>query len=233
MIDWYLATNRILREIRAKSTDAAAAYADNDEPTARTIQQYLKTDYGNLRLQWEEHFDPIELGNLGRHIGFGDEHDYRDILDRDLPAIEERAEGHMIANRHVRQPHEFEQLLHPIIFEHAYQQFRNGHLRDSVLNSLTAVFDLIRGRTGIDEDGARLISQAFSLDDPKLIMSELESESGRNDQKGFIQIFQGAYLGIRNPKAHSLQHDLTEEKAAQYLIFASLLARRIDEARDP
>jgi hypothetical protein len=47
-----------------------------------------------------------------------------------------------------------------------------------------------------------------------------------------MQILVGAYLGIRNPKAHSLNHDLDPEKAAQYLIFASLLARRIYEAKD-
>jgi len=45
-----------------------------------------------------------------------------------------------------------------------------------------------------------------------------------------MQILAGSYLGIRNPKAHSLNHDLDAEKAAQYLIFASLLARRIYEA---
>ena len=57
-----------------------------------------------------------------------------------------------------------------------------------------------------------------------------KDESGQNDQKGFMQIYKGAYQGIRNPKAHSLTHDLTEVKAAQYLVFASLLARRIEEA---
>ena len=33
-----------------------------------------------------------------------------------------------------------------------------------------------------------------------------------------------------NPKAHSLAHDLTQLTAAQYLVFASLLARRVEEA---
>lgn len=63
-----------------------------------------------------------------------------------------------------------------------------------------------------------------------LILRELLSESGQNDQKGFLQIFKGAYQSIRNPKAHSLAHDLTEQKAAQYLGFASLLTRGVDEA---
>jgi hypothetical protein len=39
------------------------------------------------------------------------------------------------------------------------------------------------------------------------------------------------FQGIRNPAAHSLNHDLTAEATAQYLIFASLLARRLDAAK--
>lgn len=125
---------------------------------------------------------------------------------------------------------QIETLIHPIIREAAYQQFLNGHLRSAVLDSLIAVFDLIRERTGVYLDGSDLVGKVFSLSDPKLILSELDTESGKSDQKGFIQILQGAYQGIRNPKAHSLQSDLTIETAAQYLVFASLLARRIESA---
>lgn len=127
----------------------------------------------------------------------------------------------------------FENLLHPIIKASSYRQYQNGHLRDAVLNSIVAVFDYIRAKTGLTEDGDKLVGQAFALHDPFIVLDELGSESGQNDQKGFMQIFKGAYQGIRNPKAHSLDHDLTEQKAAQYLIFASLLARRIEEAHFP
>ncbi len=126
---------------------------------------------------------------------------------------------------------DFRVLLHPIITEHALGQYDNGHLRDAVLNSIIAVFDLIRHKTGLKDDGDRLIGKAFSLDDPYLILSDIDTESGQNDQKGFIQILKGSFQGIRNPKAHSLSHDLNRVKAAQYLVFASLLARRIDEAK--
>ena len=89
----------------------------------------------------------------------------------------------------------------------------------------------------MDKDGADLAAAAFSLTTPKLVLSSLTTESGRNDQKGFIQLLQGAFLGIRNPKAHSLATDLTEVSAAQHLVFASLLARRVRaadlRARDP
>ena len=125
----------------------------------------------------------------------------------------------------------FEFLLHPMIIEHALPQYRNGHLRDAVFNSIVAVFDLIRERTELERDGDALVETAFSLQRPRLILSELDSQSGKDEQKGFIQIFKGAYQGIRNPKAHSLSQDPTRFEAAQYLVFASLLARRVDEAK--
>lgn len=123
------------------------------------------------------------------------------------------------------------QLLHPLIIEHSWPQFQNGQLRDAVLNAFIAIGDLIRSTTGLEQDGKPLAEQALSIRNPYLILSTLESESGRNDQVGFMQIISGAFQGVRNPKAHSLQHDLTPVKAAQYLVFASLLARRISEAK--
>lgn len=123
------------------------------------------------------------------------------------------------------------EMLHPVVGRHALKHFLDGHYRDAVLNSIIAVFDLIRERTGLKSDGEKLITRAFSEKDPYLILSNLDSETGRNDQIGFMDIYRGAFKGIRNPKAHTLSHDLDPLKAAQYLVLASLLARRVDEAK--
>jgi uncharacterized protein (TIGR02391 family) len=125
----------------------------------------------------------------------------------------------------------FEQLLHPTIIEHALPKYKDGHLRNAVLDSIIAIFELIRQKTGLSEDGDKLVGKAFSLTAPYLILNEIDSESGKNEQKGFMQILTGAYQGIRNPNAHSLDNDLTPLEAAQYLVFASLLARQIEEAK--
>lgn len=122
-------------------------------------------------------------------------------------------------------------LLHPLVVEHSWPQFQNGQLRDAVLNAFIAIGDLLRSRTGLTLDGKPLSEQVLSIRNPYLILSTLETESGRNDQLGFMQIISGAFQGVRNPKAHSLQHDLDPIKAAQYLVFASLLARRISEGK--
>jgi uncharacterized protein (TIGR02391 family) len=234
MLDWFLSVNAILRELRKKTIDAQTHLRAGDDITAKVVNSYLKADYQSLWRAWENSgFDTKEFGGLGRHIGFGEIHDYEDVIQRDIPAVEAWAEKHAREGEPAHVQVGFENLLHPVIFEHAYQQYRNGHFRDAVLNSIVAVFDLIRGRTGLKIDGQGLVSEAFSLEKPQLIFSEIDTESGRNDQKGFLQILAGAYIGIRNTKAHSLHHDLNETTAAQYLVFASLLARRVSEANEP
>src|SRR6266436_7433632 len=125
---------------------------------------------------------------------------------------------------------DLEAILHPVILNHAYPQFRDGHFRSAVLDGVIAVFDMIREKTALRLDGSELVGRAFSLAEPRLIISELDTDSGKNDQKGFIQLLQGAYLGVRNPKAHSLDNDLDRVSAAQYMVFSSLLARRIEAA---
>lgn len=123
-------------------------------------------------------------------------------------------------------------LLHPTIIESSWPQYRTGHLRDAVFNAFVAIGDLLRALTGLTLDGKPLVEQALSVQNPLLVLSTTDTESGRNDQVGFMQIISGAFTGIRNPKAHSLQHDLTPLKVAQYLVFASLLARRLTEAKN-
>ena len=231
MNKWYLEVRKLLRDIHGKVLDAQKAWSATDKASAETIQGYLKKDYQRLQELWNEREAGTVPTSLGRHIAWGMENDVQDILLRDLPEFEERLDG-LLAEATAETGNEgFLHLLHPAIIASSYDQFENGYLREAVLNSVVAIFDLIRERTGLDMDGSALVNRAFSLTDPYLILSDLHTESGQNDQKGFIQLFSGSYQGIRNPKAHSLNHDLTEIKASQYLVHASLLARRVSEAQ--
>lgn len=233
-MDWYMRVNGILDGMAAKARDAYHKVEFEPE-VAKQINSYLEQDYDHLKEVWAEKMMDEEVdGNLRRHIRFGAKVDYVDILSDDLRRVAARARERIAKSAQTDIPqHGFEDLLHPIITAHALPLFATGHLREAVHTAITAIFDLIRLRTGIDADGARLVGEVFSVENPRLIFSELRTESGKNDQKGFMQLLQGAYLGIRNPKAHSLIHDLNERKAAEYLVFASLLARRVEEANEP
>jgi uncharacterized protein (TIGR02391 family) len=231
MVNWYIEVNAILREMRERAFDAIEKIQSNDDSAAQLINDYLKRDYEKLERLWKEKFaNPLSLGNLNRHIKFGTIKDYEDILKLDIPAIEVILEKFLVEEMKEDRVG-FEKFLHPIVYKNAYSHFQNGNYREAVLNSIIGVFDLIRQKTGLTNDGPSLINTALSLRDPYLILSDLDDIYGEDDQKGFSQIFQGAYVGIRDPKSHTLIHDLNREKAAQYLIFASLLARRIEEAK--
>jgi uncharacterized protein (TIGR02391 family) len=236
MIDWLIAANEKCRDLADKARDALAALGVNDAEGASKINSYMRADYKNLVRLWEQ-VDPEKkqsgrLNDLGRHINFGHSSDYTDILSSDLPDVQRWVEKLAMVNYKKVAIFGFDDLLHKAIAASSLQQFKDGHLRDAVLNSVTAVYDMIRLRTTLDLDGSALAGKAFGVENGQLIFSELETDSGLNDQRGFLQIVQGVYTGIRNVKAHSLNHDLDTMKAAQYLVMMSLLARRVDECKD-
>jgi uncharacterized protein (TIGR02391 family) len=236
MIDWLISVSEKCRDLSAKANDAKGRLAAKETDAAKTINGYMKADLQALIRVWEQ-VDPEmkstgRLSELNRHIAFGMNNDYDDILNQDVPSVLKAAEG--LAKKGSREVKTlaFEDLLHPHIIASSLAQYRNGHLRDAVLNGVIAVFDMIRKRTGLALDGKDLVGQAFGTEKGKLLFSDIETESGKNDQKGFLQIYEGIYTGVRNVKAHSLEHDLNDQKAAQYLVMLSLLARRVDECKD-
>jgi uncharacterized protein (TIGR02391 family) len=198
-----------------------------------TIETYLEKDFKKLKKLWPAGLESETLSRLEASLSSGNQRDWYGITADELPNVAEELDSYFQVQCAAPASHSIEGMLHPLVVKSSYTQFRNGQYRDAVLNAVVAVFDLIRERTGLDKDGAELVGAALSLDKPMLVLSLLETESGRNEQKGFIQILQGTYQGIRNPKAHSLWSDLNELTASQYLVFASLLVRRVEESRIP
>lgn len=236
MIEWLMGVYGKCRDLTAKASDAKGHLQAGEDDTAKMINGYMRQDYDALIQLWKgvdpEMKNTGRLSDLGRHIGFGMSNDYQDVLQNDISSVLKTAEALARDGSKDAGAVGFEDLLHPAIIASSLGQYRNGHLRDAVLNGVIAVFDMIRGRTGLNLDGKDLVGQAFGLDKGKLVFSEIETETGRNDQKGFLQIYEGIYTGVRNVKAHSLNHDLNEQKAAQYLVTLSLLARRVEECKD-
>jgi uncharacterized protein (TIGR02391 family) len=230
MLNWLIEVTRLCRELRTKARDGLGALATDNADQVALIRGYMMTDANHLVRIWPPNVNS-RIGDLRRHIGFAESHDFRDILDVDLPDIEAKAESYALSGRSPPRDVAFGDLLHPAVKDAALGHFTDGDYRNAVLDSVIAVFDLIKRRTCLDRDGETLINEAFSLEHPKLIFSDLDSESGRSDQKGFIQILKGVFQGIRNPKAHTLDHDLDATSAAQYMVLASALARRVSEAK--
>jgi uncharacterized protein (TIGR02391 family) len=232
MVKRYIAINRLLRSLATRCRDAVEAETYDEGGIAiGVISGYLQRDVRDILHVWPFDLESAYVKQIGQRASQKDIKAIQEILSDLLPEVEEQVDNYFASRPVGDLLSTVMDLLHPAILESSYSQFRAGQLRDSVFNAFVAVFDLLRTTTGLDKDGAQLVAEALSLDRPRLVISTLTTESGQNEQKGFIQILQGAYLGVRNPKAHSLASDLDATKAAQYLVFASLLARRIDEGQ--
>ena len=110
----------------------------------------------------------------------------------------------------------FWDFVHPRIKSLAKPRFEAGFFGDAVESEHR------------EADGAGLMTSAFSPGNPIIRLSPLETETDKNIQQGYMQIFAGAMTGIRNPKAHgNLNPDA--RKTLHLLSLASLLMYKIDE----
>jgi uncharacterized protein (TIGR02391 family) len=123
-------------------------------------------------------------------------------------------------------------LLHPKIVEIAKSRFLSEHYADSVEAALkevnSVVKTIVKERLNQELDGADLMNRAFSVNNPVISLDDPSTETGKNVQKGYMQIFAGAMTGIRNPKAHE-NIIIDETRAIHFLFLASLLMFKIDE----
>jgi len=74
------------------------------------------------------------------------------------------------------------------------------------------------------------MSTAFNEEKPVIKINELLDKYDRDEQEGFKFLFMGAQVGIRNPKAHSNIIQTDPYRTLEYLAFASLLMRRVEES---
>lgn len=122
--------------------------------------------------------------------------------------------------------------LHSSITRVSQSRFANRHYADAVEAALKevnhAVKQIVLQETSEELDGAKLMNTAFSPNRPVIKLSDLATESGRNRQQGYMQLFAGAIIGVRNPAAHE-NTELSESEAVHLLFLASLLMTALDD----
>jgi uncharacterized protein (TIGR02391 family) len=126
-------------------------------------------------------------------------------------------------------------IIHPEVVRVSKELFNGRFYTAAVLAALlevnSKVKDKVKALTGNELDGASLMTTAFSVNSPIIRLGDLTTDDGRNIQQGFMHLFAGAMIGIRNPKAHA-NIVIGREKAIHYLFLASMLLHKLDEQRD-
>lgn len=120
--------------------------------------------------------------------------------------------------------------LHPEIGRAASDLYRDEHYANAIEDAVKALNALVRLRSGVELDGAQLMTTVFSPKDPILRFNDLADQSDKDEQQGFMMMFAGAVAGLRNPRAHKLIKD-DPERALEFIAFVSLLAKLLDGAR--
>lgn len=146
--------------------------------------------------------------------------------------VEKKLEDTGIGIEEKVSPKDFWQDIHPKITSVAKRRFENAHYADAVLSAFrevnSCVKKIVMNKTANELDGASLMHTAFSPNNPIIVLDDLSKDSGQNVQKGYMEIFAGAMIGIRNPKAHE-NMDIEEIPAKHRIYLASLLMNKIDE----
>ena len=115
--------------------------------------------------------------------------------------------------------------FHPLIVEASKKLFKDGHYQEAISAAYRSLIEAVKSKSGCDKDGADLMQAVFSEKNPILRVSE---DSG--EQKGYMFMFTGAVMGIRNPRAHKTLPETDAQTALEWLSFASALFRILDES---
>ena len=105
--------------------------------------------------------------------------------------------------------------------------FTDKHYPQAIFEAFKKVNNLVKEKSGRrDLDGKNLMLTTFSVNNPILKMNGLISQSDKDEQEGFMHLYAGAIMGIRNPKGHENIIQKNKDRTIKYLMFASLLCER-------
>ena len=127
------------------------------------------------------------------------------------------------------------EVLHPVIVGVSESRMKSGHYADAVEGAFkelnNAVKDRARSRLNNELDGQKLMQRVFSPDNPVLLVEgDLDTQTNKDTQQGYMMMFSGAMSAIRNPKAHE-NMTISKDDAIRKLMFASMLMYKLDAAQ--
>jgi len=129
--------------------------------------------------------------------------------------------------------------LHERIRKLAEDHFKNGKYVAAVFEATKALNEKIQERSGIlDKSEVNLVQFTMNLGKGKQPLirfnDELRKRSGRNEQIGVENIFEGVFKAFRNPKGHEPEDkkmvQLDPYEALEQLIIINYLMKRLIKA---
>lgn len=125
--------------------------------------------------------------------------------------------------------------VHPDVLEFCRAELLEENYFHAVLEAMKSIAAKVRDLSGLESDGATLITEAFSLGkecSPVLAINSLKSDTDQGEQRGSVNLLVGLFGTIRNPLAHNpkIEWPMSEQDALDILTTASLIHRKLDNA---
>ena len=132
--------------------------------------------------------------------------------------------------------HQLEQRnVHQDVLRFCDSELLQKNYFHAVFEAMKSITAKLRKMTSTTKDGADLVHYAFGMKHsaPYLAINELNSETLRGEQRGFVSLLKGLYGTIRNPIAHEpkVEWEMEEQDALDILTMISLVHRKIDNAK--
>jgi hypothetical protein len=89
---------------------------------------------------------------------------------------------------------------------------------DRLLQGYRRLEDIVRERASINEHGQKVFSQAFSIQTARLYWKNIDD----GERQGRINLFTGAYMAHRNPRAHKELEVSPEQQLSEFLVLNHL-----------
>ena len=123
--------------------------------------------------------------------------------------------------------------VHPDVLRFCREELLDENYFHAVLEAAKSVADKLRARTGLNEDGGKLVDQALGGKNPILIINDFQTESEKSEQSGFANLIKGAFGMFRNSTAHApkISWAVNRIDAEEVFSILSLIHKRVDDAR--
>lgn len=121
--------------------------------------------------------------------------------------------------------------IHPKIKEVSEKWFNQGDYDVAIERAFKRVIKLVQNKSGKNLDGASLMQHVFSIKKPILVFNSLKTQSEIDEQRGMMDLFSGAVSCIRNVRFHEELENDEKMNSLHQIIFASFLAKRLDESK--
>lgn len=126
--------------------------------------------------------------------------------------------------------------VHPVVLTFCRAELLTDNYFHAVLEATKSIGSRLRKMSGLDTDGASLVTSALSLgkySDPIISINSLSNETERSEQNGFMNLIIGLFGTFRNPSAHAarIEWDMPELDALDILSIVSLVHRKLDNSK--